>query len=241
MSSTNTQRTRIIARLLPGASLAVMGSLLALSGGGVLAAFGTHGSLASGPHLLSTPASAIVSPISTIKHTADVTTIAGQPTLRVSSRPVGSTSRIFIGIGRTADVQRYLAGVSTQDVTSLSVDPYAINGMLHSGRPTVQRPSTQRFWVTQASSTGAAELHWKIRDGRYRVVIMSANGHGGFATTTGFGITIPNIAEYAIAALILGLFMAGGGAALLIRTNRPSSDGSNTISPTTTPAVAVTQ
>ena len=241
MTSANTQRTRIIARLLPGASLAVIGSLLALSGGGVLAAFGTQGSLASGPHLLSTPASAIVSQIGTIKHTADVTTVAGQPTLRVSARPVGSTGRVFIGIARTADVQRYLAGVSTQDVTSLSVDPYAINGTLHGGRATAQPPSAQHFWVTQASSAEVAALHWKIRDGRYRVVIMSANGHGGFATTTRFGITIPNIAAYAIAALILGLLMAGGGTALLIRTNRPTSNGSNTISPTTTPAVAVTQ
>src|SRR5947199_10191574 len=222
MTTANKQRTRIIARLLPGASLAVIGSLLAIGGGGVLAAFGTDGSLASGPHLLSTPASAVVSPIASIKHTADVTTIVGQPTLRISARPVQGTGRVFVGIGRAADVERYLAGVSTQDVTSLSVDPYTITGTLHGGRATTQPPSTQRFWVAQASSTRAAAIDWKIRDGQYRVVIMSANGHRGFATTTGFGITVPNIADYAIAGLILGLLMAGGGTALMIRTNRPS-------------------
>ena len=62
-------RTRIVARLLPGGSLALFGSLLVLAGGGLLAAFGTDGRLASGPHLLSTPASAIVSPVASIKHT----------------------------------------------------------------------------------------------------------------------------------------------------------------------------
>ena len=240
MTTANKQRTRIIARLLPGASLAVIGSLLAIGGGGVLAAFGTDGSLASGPHLLSTPASAVVSPITTIKHTSDVTTIVGQPTLRISARPIQGTGRVFIGIGRAADVQRYLAGVSTQDITRLSVDPYAITGTLHAGRATAQPPSTQHFWVTQASSTQATALNWKIRDGQYRLVIMNANGHGGLATTTGFRITVPNIADYAIAGLILGLLMAGGGIALLIRTNRPSPNDSSTITPTTNPAAAIT-
>ena len=77
MTTATTPQTRTIRRWLPGAGLAVIGSLLALSGSGVLAAFGTNGSLASGPHLLSTPASAVVSPITSIKHTADVTTILG--------------------------------------------------------------------------------------------------------------------------------------------------------------------
>jgi len=239
MSAANKQRTRIFARFLPGASLAVIGSLLALAGGGVLAAFGTDGTLASGPHLLSTPASAVVSPITTIKHTADVTTIAAQPTLRISARPVQGTGRVFVGIGRAADVERYLAGVSTQDVTSLSVDPYAITGTLHGGRTTARPPATQRFWVTQANSTHTAAINWRIRDGQYRVVIMSASGHGGFATTTAFGITVPNIADYAIAGLVLGLLMAGGGTALLIRTNRPSPNGSNTLSQATSPAAAL--
>src|SRR5947199_961337 len=163
MTTANKQRTRIIARLLPGASLAVIGSLLALGGGGVRAAFGTGGSLASGPHLLSAPASAVVSPIATIKHTADVTTIAGQPTLRISARPVQGTGRVFVGIGRAADVERYLAGVSTQDITSLSVDPYAITGTLHRGRSNTQPPSTQSFWVAQATSTHTpAAIDWKI-------------------------------------------------------------------------------
>jgi hypothetical protein len=240
MTPADNQRTRIIARWLPGASLAVIGSLITLGGGGVLAAFGTDGGLASGPHLLSTPASAVVSPITSIKHTADVTTIAGQPTLRISARPIQGTGRVFVGIARAADVKRYLAGVSTQDVTRLSVDPYAITGTLHGGRANAQPPSAQRFWVARASSAHAAGISWKIRDGQYRAVIMSATGHGGFAATTGFGITLPNIADYAIAGLLLGLLMAGGGTALLIPTNRPSPNDSNTLSPTTSPAAAVT-
>jgi len=73
-----------------------------------------------------------------------------------------------------------------------------------------------------------AEVIWKIRDGQYRVVVMSANGHGGFAATTPIGVTMPNITYYALAALLLGLAIAGGGTALLIGANRQPRNGSST-------------
>jgi hypothetical protein len=65
--------------------------------------------------------------------------------------------------------------------------------------------------VTHASSTRKAEINWKIHDGQYRVAVMNTDGHAGFATTTAIGITTPNIAIYAIAGLVLGLLVAGGG------------------------------
>ena len=225
-----------LTRFLPGGTLAVIGSLAAIAGGDLLAAFGTDGTLASGPHLLSTPTGAIVSPITGIKDTSGVATVTGQPTLRISATPVQGTAAVFVGIGRAADVNRYLAGVATQEVTNLSVEPYSITGTRHGGRPSAQPPQTQRFWMAQASSTRAAEINWKVRDGQYRVVIMSANGHGGFATTSTIGITIPNIVHYALAALLIGLLIAGGGTALLIRATRQAQNGSP--SPTTSPASA---
>ena len=233
-------RTRVVARLLPGGSLALFGSLPVLAGGGLLAAFGTDGRLASGPHLLSTPTSAIVSPIASIKHTSDVAAVLGQPTLRLSAAPVQGTTGVFVGVGRAADVDRYLAGVAIEQVTSLSVDPYSLTGIRHSGRLNAAPPTAQHFWVAQASSTRKAEINWKIRDGQYRVVVMNTNGHAGFATTSAIGITIPNIAIYAIAGLLLGLLMAGGGTVLLIRATGRSRTSANAPSPTTRTAAAPT-
>ncbi|MFL5863732.1 MAG: hypothetical protein ACJ780_23665, partial [Solirubrobacteraceae bacterium] len=85
----------------------------------------------------------------------------------------------------------------------------------------------QPFWVAHAVSTRAAQINWKIRDGHYRVVIMSATGHGGFATTSAVAVTLPHIARDAVAVLLLGLLMAGGGTALLIRAAGRSRDESH--------------
>ena len=240
MSSPMKRRIRNVTRFLPGGSLAVAGTLVALGGGGLLAAFGTDGRLASGPHLLSTPAGAIVSSITNIKNTSGLATIAGQPTLRISAAPVQGTTAAFIGIGRAVDVDRYLAGVATQEVTDLTIEPYSITGTPHAGQADAGPPASQRFWVAQASSTRAAEINWKIRDGQYRVVIMNANGHGGFATTSAIALTIPNIARYALAGLLIGLLMAGGGTALLIRASGQSRNRSSNARSTTSPAAATT-
>lgn len=226
--SPNRQPIRKLGRFLPGGALAVLGTLAVFGGGGVLAAFGTDGTLNSGPHLVSTPAAAIVSSVAEIKNTSGVATITGQPTVRISASPVQGTAGAFVGIGRAADVDRYLANVTTEEVNSLNSDPYSISGIRHRGQANAQPPGTQHFWAAKATSTRVAQLNWKIRDGQYRVVIMSANGHGGFATTSAVAVTLPHIARYALVALLLGLLMAGGGTALLIRATGRFRNGSNT-------------
>jgi hypothetical protein len=144
MSSTPTRHTRNFIRFLPGGTLAVIGSLTAIAGGGLLAAFGTDSRLASGPHLLSTPTAAILSPIASIKNTSGVATVTGQPTLRISASPVHGTAGVFIGIARAADVDRYLTGVATQQVTNLSVEPHSITGTRHGGRREGRAPQGAR-------------------------------------------------------------------------------------------------
>ena len=228
MRSSNRQPIRKRGRFLAGGALVLVGTLALFGGGGVLAAFGTNGTLNSGPHLVSTPAAAVVSSVAKINNTSGVATITGQPTVRVSATPVQGTAGAFVGIGRAADVDRYLGNVTTEEVNSLNSNPYSISGIRHRGEANAQPPGTQHFWAAQATSTRRAQLNWKVRDGQYRVVIMSANGHGGFATTSSVAVTLPHIARYALLALLLGLLMAGGGTALLIRATGRSQNESNT-------------
>src|SRR5450755_457992 len=164
MTSPTHTLTRRYARLLPGATLAVIGTLVALSGGGLLAAFGTDGTLGLGSHLLSSRSVAIVSPVSNIKHTSGLTSVAGQPALKLSATPLQGGAGVFVGIGRAADVDRYLRGAATEQVTDLSADGYAMTGIRHGGRLDATPPAAQQFWVAKASSVrSAAEINWKIR------------------------------------------------------------------------------
>lgn len=221
-----------------GCTLAVIGSVLALAGGGMLDAFGIDGKIGLGSHLLSTPATAVVSSVASIKHAHDTTTITGEPTLSVSASPVQGTNSVFVGIGPAADVNRYLAGVPTQQSTDLSLRTTASSAIRHAGQPTAQPPGSQQFWLARSSSTRAAEVNWKVRDGQYRVVVMSANGHGGFAATTSIAITIPDTSEYALAALLVGLLTIAGGGALVLRASR-HRNGSTVPTATSTAAASV--
>jgi hypothetical protein len=162
--SPDKQRIRKLVRFLPGGTLAVLGALVAAGGGGVLAAFGTDGRLNSGPHLVSTPAAAIVSSVAKINNTSGVATIAGQPTVRISASPVQGTTEAFVGIGPAADVDRYLAGVTTAEVSSLSSDPYSISGVRHGDQANAQPPARQHTSGQPKRAPRAPRDH---RDGRH--------------------------------------------------------------------------
>jgi hypothetical protein len=214
---------RAIGRVLPGAILTLVGSLVLLSGVGLLFAFGTDGRLTSGPRLLSTPAGAIVSPVATIKNTSGVATLMGQPTLRISASPTATSPAAFVGIAPATDVNRYLTGVATEHVSDLGFDA-STTGNRQAGRTSAQPPSTQPFWVAQASSTHTARIDWKIKDGNYRVVVMNANGHGGIAATSTITTTLPNMPLYALLAVILGVVITAGGTLLIVKASRPTGD-----------------
>lgn len=215
---------RAVGRVLPGAILTLVGSLVLVSGVGLLFAFGTHGRLTSGPRLLSTPAGAIVSPVSTIKNTSGVATLMGQPTLRISASPTATSPAAFVGIAPATEVNRYLAGVATEHISDVGFEGSASTASRQTGRASAQPPSTQPFWVAQASSTHTARIDWKIKDGSYRVVIMNANGHGGIAATSTITTTLPNMPLYALLAMILGVLITAGGTWLIVKTSRPTGD-----------------
>ena len=221
-----------------GVTLAVIGSLVAITGGALLAVLGTDGRLASGPRLLSTPTSAIVAPVSSIQNAIGVE--PGIPTLRVSATPVPGSPATFVGIAPAADVNRYLAPITSRQAGDLGFRLYTIRGTGHDGPAHAQPPTMQRFWVAHATSNHTAKFNWKITNDRYRVVIMNANGHNGLATTTTIATTEPNIPLYALAALIAGLLIAGVGSILLIRTTGGSRRRPNRLTGLTDASVATT-
>ena len=97
-----------------GAVLGLGGAAAAVTGGGILAVAGTDGTLSTGGHVTTTTA-ALVTEAADIS--GDGTRTLGNPTVTLSAQ--GSKKPVFIGVGPTAAVDRYLAGAATETVTDV--------------------------------------------------------------------------------------------------------------------------
>src|SRR3954451_20068115 len=106
-----------------GGAVALFGALLALAGGAIFAVFGSDGVLSTDRHELSTPTSALVSETASIDDTAGVTDVLGDTRIQISAEADGGRP-IFVGVGRSADVDRYLAGAATDEVTDFNAGPF---------------------------------------------------------------------------------------------------------------------
>src|SRR3954452_5428027 len=111
-------------RLIGGGVLASVGAVLALGGGGILALGGTDGEFSSGHRDVSTSTSALVSKTASINDTADVTEVLGHPRVKIATDLMDGERNVLFGVGRKADVDRYLAGVQIDRVTDFDVDPW---------------------------------------------------------------------------------------------------------------------
>jgi hypothetical protein len=218
-------------RRIPGAALILTGGLLTLVGGGVLVAFGSDGTIGSGHHRIVSPANAIVTPVTRIRHMADVSSVIGRTTVRVSTRNVAGGRPAFVGVARAADVDRYLAGASTAEAADIGPRRITVDSPHGPGRPSVLPPATKRFWIAHA--TGGAALRWHVRDGRYRFVMMSADGRRGVSTEATVAIGAANLAWMAAVVTIIGLLVMGGGTFLYARSPSDTTEPARTTAPAT--------
>jgi hypothetical protein len=122
---------------------------------------------------------------------------------------------VFIGVGPKAQVDRYLAGASIDEVNDFEVDPWSLDKTRREGTTKPKPPTTQSFWVAKSSGSSAA-IDWKVRDGSYRVVVMNADGSRGVATQSQFEVEVPHLSTIALAMLIVGLVTVGGGIAMMV-------------------------
>ena len=131
--------------------------------------------------------------------------------VRIRVTPQGS-GPVFVGIGPTGSVDRYLAGVGHSTITDFwSGQATAVSG---GAAPTA--PGAQHFWVASATGTGQQTVVWKPKDGSWSVVVMNANGGPGVNVGADLGARIPALPWVVLGLIIAGaVFMTGG--VLLIR------------------------
>jgi hypothetical protein len=132
--------------------------------------------------------------------------------LRIRVTPVSSGSALFVGIGRSDDVDLYLAGVNRTVIS----DFFEGNVKGVGGGTARSRPGAQRFWAASTTGSGARTLQWKPTKGSWSVVVMNADGRGGIDVRADLGARLPSVLWIAIGLVAGGAVFMAGGALLIV-------------------------
>ena len=206
--------------MIVGAVLVGSGFLTAVSGGALLGVLGGGQVIGSGEHGIATSTSAVIADLGQIDGINGFDFLTGSPTLHLSAEHV-SDSAVFVGVGPTDEVDRYLDGVATETVTDLELSPFHLDTRSTTGSGIASAPGEQSFWVASAESSNEAQLTWQIEDGRYEIVVMNADGSAGVLTSAAIGASLPGSTGIWVTVLGVGvLAMIGGGALMFVGARR---------------------
>jgi hypothetical protein len=127
--------------------------------------------------------------------------------VRIRVTPVSAGPPLFVGIGPSTDVDRYLAGVNHTVITEFWDEKVeAVDG----GTPR-SAPGRQDFWAASTTGAGPQTLRWDPADGSWTVVVMNADGRPGINVGADLGARMPAVLWIALGVLAAGaVFMAGG-------------------------------
>ncbi|SER69753.1 DUF4389 domain-containing protein [Lentzea albida] len=109
---------------------------------------------------------------------------------------------VFIGIGRTDDVNRYLSGVEHDEVTTTG--PAAT--YRHRGGGAPADPAVQTFWA----SSGTGQVTWRAEQGSWSAVVLNADRSRVVDTRLSAQAEVPALRPVSIGLLV------GGGVLLLL-------------------------
>ena len=143
--------------------------------------------------------------------------------LRLEAESADSDVRIFLGIARTEDVERYLAGVASDDVVEVGPGHSAPAYEHHPGGPPTTVPAAQRFWVASASGTQRQVVTWKAKSGRWTIVAMNADASPGVSVRLRAGARLGFLGWLGPAFLVCGGLLLAAGATMIVFGVRQSS------------------
>jgi hypothetical protein len=132
------------------------------------------------------------------------------PRIRVEAT---SDKPLFIGIARSEDVERYLAGAAYDEVTDLDIERFSLTTERHPGTVDPAAPASQTFWEASVEGTGPQTLAWDSGYGQWSVVVMNADGSPGVDAELNLGAHVPYLPWVALGGYIGGglLILAAAG------------------------------
>jgi hypothetical protein len=132
---------------------------------------------------------------------------------RVRIRATGRTHGVFVGIAREADVDGYLAGSAHDELREVraGADRYVSRD---GGAPPTD-PGEAGIWVASAAGEGTQTVEWDARDGRWAVVVMNDNGAAPVAADVSVGAKVAALPWISGGLLLAGLLVLALGAGLI--------------------------
>jgi hypothetical protein len=134
-------------------------------------------------------------------------------TIRIRATAANPAAAVFIGVAPTAAVDSYLAGVNRQVVTGWS--PLSSYYRHEAGTAPKTAPVDARIWTAQVSGPGTQTLTWRPVGGSWTIVIMHPNGSAGLSVTADMGATVPGLAWFAGAMIVVGVLLLGAAVLLI--------------------------
>jgi hypothetical protein len=112
---------------------------------------------------------------------------------------------LFVGIARSADVDRYLRGVHRDLVTNIEIEPFRADYRERTGDARPTRPAAHDFWAASAHGAGRQTLTWDVEDGDWSVVVMNEDASRGVDASVEAGADLPFLSDAGWASLAGGL------------------------------------
>ncbi|OYO03059.1 hypothetical protein CGZ95_04510 [Enemella evansiae] len=139
--------------------------------------------------------------------------------VRIQVRPADPNRPVFVGIGRRADVERYLRGVAYDEMATFTTDPLRVTWQRHPGGAAASPPAAQSFWAATSKvvAPGVVELEWDKSLGEWMAVAMNADGSPGLVVSANIGLRWGFLLPVGIGCLVLATTLVGG---LILLTRR---------------------
>jgi hypothetical protein len=132
--------------------------------------------------------------------------------IRIQVTPASADSGLFVGIGPSNEVDRYLAGVGHTIITDFWNESVRTVG----GDTIASVPASQDFWVASDSGAGPRTVTWEPTEGSWSVVVMNVDGQAGVDVRADLGATIPPLVWISVGLLLFGLVLLAGGLVLIV-------------------------
>jgi hypothetical protein len=137
----------------------------------------------------------------------------GKVRLTVDSR---DSKPVFVGVGRTSEVSRYLSGTSHELVTDLDYAPFSADYRRLDGERKPAAPAAQRIWDASVHGSGRQTLTWDVDDGDWSIVVMNEDASRQVDVGVKAGAKVDFLSPAGWGALISGLIVLSFAALLAV-------------------------